>query len=97
VPIVARVGGLADTIIDANEAALLDGVATGLQFAPVTAEAFRGGLARAVGLYREAGPWRRMQRRGMSRRVGWSRAAEHYAALYQELVSSKGALERQKA
>ena len=38
VPIVARVGGLADTVIDANEAALDDGVATGFQFAPVTAE-----------------------------------------------------------
>ena len=39
VPIVARVGGLADTIVDANEAALADGIATGLQFSPPTAEA----------------------------------------------------------
>ena len=35
VPVVARVGGLADTIIDANEMALAAGVATGVQFAPV--------------------------------------------------------------
>ncbi len=41
VPVVARVGGLADTIIDANEMALQAGCATGLQFAPVTAEAWR--------------------------------------------------------
>ena len=34
-PVVARVGGLADTVIDANEAALADGVATGFQFSPV--------------------------------------------------------------
>ena len=33
-PVVARVGGLADTVIDANEAALAAGVATGVQFAP---------------------------------------------------------------
>ena len=32
VPIVARTGGLADTVIDANEAALSAGVATGFQF-----------------------------------------------------------------
>ena len=37
VPVVARTGGLADTVIDANEAALAAGVATGFQFAPVTA------------------------------------------------------------
>ena len=35
VPVVARTGGLADTVIDANDAALSLGVATGLQFAPV--------------------------------------------------------------
>ena len=48
-PVVARVGGLADTVIDANEAALGDGVATGFMFAPVTAEALGRALARAVG------------------------------------------------
>ena len=34
VPVVARVGGLADTVIDANLAALSAGVATGFQFSP---------------------------------------------------------------
>ncbi len=38
VPVVARVGGLADTVIDANEAALAAGAATGVQFSPVTRE-----------------------------------------------------------
>jgi starch synthase len=36
VPVVARVGGLADTVIDANEMALAAGVATGFQFSPIT-------------------------------------------------------------
>ncbi|MGH7051474.1 MAG: glycogen synthase GlgA, partial [Acetobacteraceae bacterium] len=34
VPVVARTGGLADTVIDGNEMALAAGVATGIQFAP---------------------------------------------------------------
>ena len=34
VPVVARTGGLADTVIDANDAALAAGVATGFQFSP---------------------------------------------------------------
>ena len=50
VPVVARVGGLADTVIDANVAALNAGVATGLQFAPVEADALRGAIRRAVAL-----------------------------------------------
>ena len=37
VPIVARTGGLADTVIDANIAALNAGAATGFQFTPVDA------------------------------------------------------------
>jgi hypothetical protein len=38
VPVVARVGGLADTVIDANDAAVKAGVATGVQFADISAE-----------------------------------------------------------
>nr|AIA92653.1 CAZy families GT5 protein [uncultured Rhizobium sp.] len=37
VPIVAHTGGLADTVIDANLAALNAGAATGFQFAPIDA------------------------------------------------------------
>jgi starch synthase len=48
IPVVARVGGLADTIIDANEMALSAGCATGLppQFAPADAEALEAAARR---------------------------------------------------
>ena len=52
VPVVARVGGLADTVIDANLAALNAGVATGFQFAPVDAPGLASAIRRAVGLFR---------------------------------------------
>ena len=45
VPLVARVGGLNDTVIDASEMAMQAGVATGIQFAPVTTAAARGSAA----------------------------------------------------
>jgi starch synthase len=89
VPIVSRVGGLNDTIVDANHSALLDGVATGFQFAPVTVEALEAALARAAALYRDRPAWRRMQRRGMTRRVGWARAAEQYAELYRAALANR--------
>ena len=59
VPVVARVGGLADTVIDANEMALAAGVATGVQFAPVTATmldaAIRRTARRCIATSREPG------------------------------------------
>ena len=86
VPVVARVGGLADTVIDANEAALAAGVATGIQFAPVGREPLERAIARAVALWRQPKTWRRMQRNGMKTDVGWSGPAEQYAALYREIA-----------
>ena len=50
-PLVARVGGLADTVIDANEAALAAGVATGVQFYPPDIGALDHALGRAFDLY----------------------------------------------
>ena len=85
VPLVARVGGLADTVIDANEAALTDGVATGFQFAPVTAEAFTSALDRAFDLWADPAAWRRLQVRGMTRDVSWTHAAQRYLDVYRSL------------
>ena len=82
VPVVARVGGLADTVIDANEAALDAGVATGIQFAPVDADGLRGAIRRAAALYRQPAAWAAMQRQGMKSDVSWDRSAARYAELY---------------
>ncbi|MGF1626919.1 MAG: glycogen synthase GlgA [Alphaproteobacteria bacterium] len=85
-PVVARTGGLADTVIDANEAALADGVATGFQFAPVTAPALADAIDRACDLFADAPRWTAAVRRAMRQDVGWSVSAARYAALYRELV-----------
>ena len=89
VPIVARVGGLADTIIDANDAALAAGVATGFQFSPVTSDALGTAVARAVRVYRDPVAWRAMQQRGMATDVSWRRPAMQYAALYKDLAADR--------
>jgi phosphoglucomutase len=88
-PIVARVGGLADTVVDANEAALADGVATGFQFAPVSALALGFALERALALYREPARWRKVQRRAMTRKVDWTAPAQAYHRLYRELLAAR--------
>jgi starch synthase len=85
-PLVSRVGGLADTVIDANEAALRDGVATGFQFAPVTTDALSAAISRAVDLFADRAAWQRVQRRAMTRDVSWQLAAGHYRSLYDSIL-----------
>lgn len=91
VPIVARTGGLADTIIDANPAALAQGVATGLQFAPNDANALAEALERAVELHGSHAAWRALQRNAMSFDSSWAASAEAYEALYRELAGASTA------
>ena len=87
VPIVARTGGLADTVVDANDAALGADVATGLQFMPDRGDAMLDAVHRAVGLFRDQAPWQAMQKQGMRADVSWNRSAGRYAALYRALLS----------
>jgi starch synthase len=89
VPVVARVGGLADTVIDANDAAVAAGVASGIQFAPVTQSALEHALGRASALYADKDAWQSMQRAGMKADVSWDRSAQRYAGLYRSLMQQE--------
>jgi starch synthase len=81
------VGGLADTVVDANEAAVADGVATGVQFAPVDTPSLADAITRTIALYRQPDVWRQLQRRAMTRDVGWATAASRYFSLYEQLLA----------
>ena len=88
-PVVARVGGLADTVIDTNEAALAAGCGTGVQFAPLTREMLRTALQRTAVLWRQPTTWQRLQRNAMRSDVSWRRPAAQYAALYRTLLAER--------
>jgi starch synthase len=88
VPIVARVGGLADTVIDANVAATAAGVATGVQFYPPSLDALSYALDRALEINRDPAMTRRLRVNGMQTDVSWRGPAEHYAALYRAIARS---------
>ncbi len=85
-PIVSRVGGLADTVIDANEAASAAGVATGIQFFPPSAEALSYALDHALEIARNPAAVRRMRLNGMRANLSWRGPAERYAALYRSIA-----------
>ena len=88
VPLVARTGGLADTVIDANEAAVVANCATGIQFSPITAEALDSAVGKTCALFSQPKIWSAMMRRAMRHPVGWGRSATAYLDLYRQLVIS---------
>lgn len=86
VPIAARVGGLSDTIVDANSAAISEGVANGILFAPTNCETLMGALRRAYVLFQQKSVWARLQRNGALHDVSWEGKAADYAKLFRELA-----------
>jgi starch synthase len=89
VPVVARVGGLSDTVIDAGPMALAAGAGTGVQFAPVNAPMLENAIRRTARLYRDAAAWRRMQLNGMASDLSWRQPARRYAELYADLIEER--------
>lgn len=88
-PLVALTGGLADTVINASPAALSSGVATGLQFFPVTALALSNSLAQLSTLFSQPKVWKAMQRNAMKQQVGWADSARAYHDIYATLEQAQ--------
>jgi starch synthase len=88
VPIVAKVGGLADTVIDPAQAP--PGTATGLQFFPITQEALEAALNRTADLWAtDRAAWHGLQMNGMQTDVSWAQPAGDFFKLYTQLLASK--------
>jgi starch synthase len=85
-PLVAHVGGLSDSVVDANEMALAEGIGTGLHFSPVTREMLEAAVLRMAGLWRDRDTFRRLQANALRCDVSWTRSAARYAALYREAI-----------
>jgi starch synthase len=80
VPIVSRVGGLADTVSDA---------VTGFTFGPVTSGNLSAALGRASFAFHDKPAWRQLQLAGLATDVSWRNRAGEYAALYRGLMASR--------
>lgn len=80
-PVVHAVGGLVDTVQDADQR---DG--TGFTFAAATPSALLATLERAVTAARDPSGWMALRRRAMERDSSWTTSAAEYAALYRSLA-----------
>lgn len=90
IPIVSRVGGLADSVVDAGSASRRADGATGFVFDELTGEAMISTLKRCLEVY-ESQPraWSALRRLAMTNEFGWARSAREYARLYAELVPER--------
>lgn len=87
-PLVHRVGGLADTVVDTTLEDLAAGTATGFVFNAFTAEAYRRALRRAFALWSRPEYWARVRDVAMAQRFGWDAAAQRYFEIYEGLTAS---------
>ena len=86
-PVARRTGGLADTIVDTNEATLHDGAATGFLFDGQSSAALMYAVRRALKCYRSPDVWRSIQASGMKCDFSWTAAALAYIEVYRAALA----------
>lgn len=84
VPIVRRVGGLADTVVDYAPRRTK---ATGFVFDEYTPRALLDALTRALAVFRNTERWRAIQAAGMACDHSWDRSAREYVKIYERAVT----------
>ena len=89
VPLVRRVGGLADTVTDATPDALAAGTATGIVFDTPAPAALVHAVKRALALRQNAPLWKQMQLAGMRQDFSWRHSADEYMRLYEAALRNR--------
>ena len=88
VPVVHAVGGLADTITDAETGPLAARPANGFSFRDYTASALDATLRRACDVYQhQPDDWDRLVTTGMQQDWSWMTSAQKYVKLYQDTIA----------
>jgi starch synthase len=89
VPLVRRVGGLADTVVNATasqaEELALEG-ATGFVFDEATASALQTEVTRVLGYFEQPALWAALMQQGMAQDFSWQGPARDYMALYRSIA-----------
>lgn len=87
VPVVRATGGLADTVVDANEVTLADGTATGFSFNEYSAVELSEALQRACQAFADRAVWTQIVETGMRQDWSWGASAKRYAELYRRTIA----------
>ncbi|MEQ1908397.1 MAG: glycogen synthase GlgA [Vicinamibacterales bacterium] len=84
VPIVRRVGGLADTVTDYQPDTP---ESTGFVFTDYSPWALLNTIRRALTLFQDAGAWKALQVAGMRLDHSWDRSAREYVKIYERAIN----------
>jgi starch synthase len=84
-PLVRRVGGLADTVVDSTPETINDETANGFVFGEISIESLAARIRDACAMFRHRNVWRQIQRQGMMQDFSWDDSAARYEALYRSI------------
>ena len=87
-PVVRRVGGLADTVVDAGDGLVANELATGFAFDAATPLALDAALQRAAAAFARQPQWQSLMQRAMAQDFSWQGAAAKYLDLYKGSLST---------
>jgi len=88
VPIVRRIGGLADTVTDVTTSRAKRS-ATGFVFEDYTPEALLEAVTRALAAFHDHGLWIELMQTGMRQDFSWDRSAREYVKVYERLLTNE--------
>jgi starch synthase len=88
-PVVTHTGGLADSVTDSNQATISNNTATGFVMPSANTYQLLSAASRAIAYYHDADTWQRIQQNGMNQNLDWTKSAQSYLALYQDLLKRK--------
>jgi starch synthase len=86
IPVVRRVGGLADTVVQAD---VETGTGTGVVFDDFTEDGLGWALGRALTMHLDRRGWQLIQRNGMAIDNSWAQRAEQYLELYRRVLAAR--------
>lgn len=86
-PLVHAVGGLADSVVDAQRFTLDNGTGTGFKFDQYDEDLFLETVWRAVGMFHHHHEdWHKLVINGMTLDCSWNRSAQEYVDVYQAAI-----------
>ncbi|MCU0920456.1 MAG: glycogen synthase GlgA [Burkholderiaceae bacterium] len=96
VPIVRRVGGLADTVRDAGQGDAAEASGNGFVFDAAQPPALQQAISRAFDHYRRRDAWVGLMQVGMAESLSWDGPAQQYMSLYEHVAGERRALRRRE-
>jgi starch synthase len=86
IPLVHKVGGLKDTVVDTIENSIKNNTATGIVFDKFTLEEYKLALKKAFELFELKDKWKHVQNTAMREDFSWNKSAKEYLNVYKKAL-----------